>query len=127
MKGVRRHGTSPELIMRRLVRASGAQFRLHNRDLPGSPDLANRSKGWAVFVNGCFWHGHEECPAARLPKTNSAFWSAKIADNVRRDKRKLEQLTGLGFKVLVVWECDLKRQTAHEKLLRSIRRLTLRR
>src|SRR5262249_22153551 len=87
----------------------GARFTTHNRDLPGSPDLANRSKGWSVFVHGCFWHGHEGCKKATVPKRNNAFWKKKIADNRARDVRKEAALRQLGHDVIVVWQCEAER------------------
>jgi DNA mismatch endonuclease (patch repair protein) len=99
--------TRPELIVRRVVHSLGHRFRIHNRDLPGSPDLANRRRGWAIFVHGCYWHGHEGCPRATVPKTNSDWWIEKFADNRRRDIRKEALLREMGVRVIVVWECEL--------------------
>lgn len=109
MKRVRRQGTDLELAVRRYLWHQGVRFSIHNRDLPGSPDIANRRRRWAVFVHGCFWHGHRGCSLARLPKTNQAFWSQKIRDNRRRDARKVKQLQALGFLVITVWGCEIKR------------------
>jgi DNA mismatch endonuclease (patch repair protein) len=95
------------LIVRRVVHSLGHRFRIHNRDLPGSPDLANRRRGWAIFVHGCYWHGHEGCPRATVPKTNSDWWIEKFADNRRRDIRKEALLREMGVRVIVVWECEL--------------------
>jgi len=99
--------TKPELLVRRIVHELGHRFRVLNRDLPGSPDLANRKRGWAVFVHGCYWHGHVGCSRATVPKSNREWWVAKFEDNRRRDLRKADQLRALGFRVLVVWECEL--------------------
>jgi DNA mismatch endonuclease (patch repair protein) len=108
MSRVRQRDTSLEIIVRRWVTALGARFRTKNRDLPGSPDLANRRKGWAIYVHGCFWHGHPGCRAAKLPTSNRGFWAVKIQDNRRRDARKLRQLRVLGYRVLVIWGCRIK-------------------
>ena len=106
MGKVRQRGTAPELIVRRAVRRIGLHYRLRNRDLPGSPDLANRSRRFAVFVHGCFWHQHLHCPRATVPKRNRGFWVAKFAANRARDDRSVEALRQLGYTVLVVWECE---------------------
>lgn len=101
-------GTAPELAVRAMVRELGARYRTKNRDLPGSPDLANRRRRWAIFVHGCYWHGHLGCDRATLPKRNRGFWRAKFAANRARDSRKAAELRALGFRVITTWECDLK-------------------
>lgn len=106
MARVRRGGTKPELRVRRYLSSLGIRYRTKNRDLPGSPDLANRSKKLAVFVHGCFWHRHEHCKAATIPKANSAFWRSKFAANVSRDARARERLETMGYTVKTVWECQ---------------------
>jgi DNA mismatch endonuclease (patch repair protein) len=107
MKAVRRRDTKPEMEARRLLWEAGARFRLCPQDLPGTPDIANKSARWAVFVNGCFWHGHRNCARATLPKSNRPFWEEKLAANRRRDARKALALRHLGYQVLVVWQCEL--------------------
>jgi DNA mismatch endonuclease (patch repair protein) len=104
---VRQRGTAPELVVRGLLTALGHRFRLRNRDLPGSPDIANRRQRWAVFVHGCFWHRHG-CKATTTPGNNRAFWEAKFERNVARDRRTQGELEALGYRVLVVWECETK-------------------
>lgn len=97
--------TSTELVVRRALHAAGLRFRVHNRDLPGSPDIANRSAKWAVFVHGCFWHHHENCRRATIPKRNRAFWLKKFAANRSRDAAKARRLRLLGYQVFQIWEC----------------------
>src|SRR5215207_2084244 len=92
MKRVGQRDTGPELQLRRWLWGHGVRFTIHNRDLPGSPDLANRTGRWAIFVHGCFWHGHEGCRRSRLPKRNIEVWREKIAGNRARDLAKAEQL-----------------------------------
>lgn len=106
MGGVRQRGTTPELEVRHTLRRSGLHYTLRNRDLPGSPDLANRSRRFAVFVHGCFWHQHPDCRFATIPKRNREFWLAKFAANRRRDARSVGELRQRGYTVLVVWECE---------------------
>lgn len=105
---IRQRGTRAELLVRQLLTDLGLHFRTSNRDLAGSPDLANRSQRWAVFVNGCFWHSHVGCSRATIPKRNRAFWTAKFKANRARDRRVIATLTRQGIRVIVVWECELK-------------------
>ena len=100
--------TSVEVLVRKLLHADGIRYRIHNRDLPGSPDVANRSQRWAIFVHGCFWHHHEGCPRATIPKRNRKFWLKKFDANRNRDRTAVDQLRGLGFRCFVVWECQLR-------------------
>lgn len=106
MGKIRQHGTKPELVVRRAARLHGARFTCMNQDLPGSPDLANRTRKFAVFVNGCYWHRHEGCSRATIPRTNIDFWLAKFFRNVARDKAAIRTLKALGFRVAVIWECE---------------------
>lgn len=117
------HETSgPEQIVRRLLFAAGLRFRNQNRDLPGSPDLANRSKKWAVFVHGCYWHHHAGCHRATVPVRNRVFWLAKFQDNRRRDRRVVSRLEAEGFTVAVVWECEMpKHRLLGQRLSRVVR------
>lgn len=111
MKRVRREGTTPEVILRKELHRSGFRFRLNVRRLPGSPDIVLARYRTAIFVHGCFWHGHE-CRAGQLPKTNREYWSEKIRENRERDQRKSSQLEEAGFRVVVVWTCELPEATA---------------
>lgn len=106
MGRVRQAGTAPELIVRRALTALGMRYTTRNRDLPGSPDLANRSRLWAVFVHGCYWHRHARCRMATTPKTNTGFWLAKFARNVARDRAVRTELRRGGYDVLIIWECE---------------------
>ena len=107
MRGIRQKDTKPEIVVRKLLHELGHRYRVRNRDLPGSPDVANRSRRWAVFVHGCYWHRHG-CKATTTPKRNRAFWEAKFARNVERDAESAAALWKLGFTVVVVWECETK-------------------
>ena len=112
MRRVRRKGTPVERFVARLCRELGLGYRLNVPSLPGSPDLANKTKRWAIFVNGCFWHGHRNCALATAPKRNKEFWSRKFADNRARDARKVVALRRLGFKVAIVWQCETENRDA---------------
>ena len=105
----KRSDTAPERVVRRILSTLGHRFRLDNRDLPGSPDLANRSGKWAMFVHGCYWHQHRGCPRATIPKRNRDWWKAKFRDNRRRDARKTRALEEEGYTVVTVWECETRR------------------
>lgn len=107
MKAVRQRDTAPEKAVRILLHRLGARYRICPSDLPGRPDIANKARRWCVFVHGCFWHGHASCPRARLPKTNHRWWREKIAANRARDAHKEKALRALGFRVDVVWQCEL--------------------
>ena len=106
MGRIRQYGTSAEIKVRKAATAIGMHYRTRNRDLPGNPDLANRSKKWAVFVHGCFWHHHHGCTSATTPKTNRSFWLEKFAQNKARDASGIAALMALSFDVAVVWECE---------------------
>ena len=103
---VRQKDTKPELAVRKILTELGLRYRVRNRDLPGSPDIANRKQKWVVFVHGCFWHRHPGCPRASTPKRNAAFWNAKFEANQRRDARAARQLRAMGFRVIRIWECQ---------------------
>lgn len=123
MKAVRRRDTKPEVVARSILWNAGARFRLCPSDLPGTPDIANKRARWVVFVHGCFWHGHRNCPLATMPKSNRAFWEEKLAANRRRDARKATALRRLGYRVLVLWQCELRDS---EAVLRRFSRVCLR-
>lgn len=114
---VRQKDTKPELAVRRILWELGHRYRVRNRDLPGSPDIANRFRGWAVFVHGCFWHRHPGCRRKSTPKRNAAFWEAKFATNQRRDARVARQLRAMGFRVIRIWECQAEKPEAVRKRL----------
>ena len=115
MAAVRSKNTKPELLVRRELHARGYRFWLHRRDLPGTPDIVFPSRKSAIFVNGCFWHGHE-CPSGALPATRRAFWEAKIGRNKDRDAKSRVELEAAGWSVLVVWECDLRQRDTVDRI-----------
>lgn len=110
-----RRDTKPELVVRRVLRELGLSYRIGVESLPGSPDIANRKRRWAIFVHGCYWHHHSGCRRATLPKNNREWWVAKFAANRERDARKVADLENRGMHVLVVWECE----TGDEERLRE--------
>jgi DNA mismatch endonuclease (patch repair protein) len=120
MRAVKSRDTGPEKQIRALLRAFAPGYRLHRRDLPGSPDIAYVGRKCAIFVHGCFWHGHD-CPrGARAPKTNVEYWTRKIARNRARDEAALNGLDALGWRALVAWECELKTPELAARLRRFV-------
>ena len=107
MSRIRQKGTAPELAVRRAVAGLGLRYTTNNKDLPGSPDLANRSRRWAIFVHGCYWHRHAGCHMATTPRTNTEFWLNKFARNVERDNEARAALRQAGYRVLTFWQCEL--------------------
>jgi len=109
MSRVRDRDTKPEMLVRRMVHRMGFRYRLHDRRLPGSPDLVFKSRRKAIFVHGCFWHRHPDpsCKLARMPKSRLDFWKPKLEGNRQRDLRFQSELDAIGWKYLVVWECEL--------------------
>jgi DNA mismatch endonuclease, patch repair protein len=120
MARVRQIGTSPELAVRALLRDLGIKTRNNSARLPGSPDLYDPGRRVAIFVHGCFWHRHRGCRACTSPKNNAEYWTEKFKQNVARDRRKSSELRQLGYRVLTVWECQVK---STDKLARLARRL----
>jgi DNA mismatch endonuclease (patch repair protein) len=100
--------TAPEIKVRSLIHRLGYRFRLHSKKLPGTPDLVFPSRKKVIFVHGCFWHGHQDCPKFRIPKSNSEFWQAKLQANISRDDRNIKELSKLGWTSLVIWQCELQ-------------------
>ena len=123
MRAVKRANTAPEIIVRQVLHALGLRFRLHRRDLPGSPDVVLPRFRTVIFVHGCFWHRHPDCRYTTTPKTRQEYWLPKFAANIERDLRKEAQLQALGWRVLLVWECETKQR--EELTLRLRRELKL--
>ncbi|MXQ07883.1 DNA mismatch endonuclease Vsr [Alphaproteobacteria bacterium GH1-50] len=117
MRRIRSKDMKPEMHVRRIVHGMGYRFRLHRKDLPGKPDLVFGPRKAVVFVHGCFWHQHN-CRAGRIPSSNSDYWTPKLARNVERDVSARTALEEAGWRVLVVWECELKDEAAIRKRLR---------
>ena len=121
MRAVKSRDTTPELAVRRILRAAGIGYRLGGRGLPGRPDLVMQGRRVAVFVHGCFWHGHD-CPrGARQPKANADYWSAKIGRNRTRDAVATAALEAAGWRVVTVWECGLKVPGFADRLVAEVR------
>jgi DNA mismatch endonuclease (patch repair protein) len=118
MSNVRSSGTKPEVIVRKKLHSLGFRFRLHKKALPGKPDIVLPKHQAVVFVHGCFWHHHKGCGKSKLPASNAKFWETKIFENARRDAKVRSELKRLGWRVLVIWECETKSGTYVQKLRR---------
>ena len=110
MSHIRSKATKPEMVVRRWLWAHGYRYRLNVKSVPGKPDIVMRKYRTAIFVNGCFWHGHEGCKQFVLPKTNTDFWRTKIEQNRTRDTRNYDELMHAGWQVIVLWQCKLNKQ-----------------
>ena len=111
MSHIRSKDTKPEVLVRRFLFANGFRFRVHRTDLPGKPDIVLPKYKTAIFINGCFWHGHTGCKYATIPETNREFWQSKITGNVERDMKTYSRLAELGWTVIEIWQCQLKSKT----------------
>jgi DNA mismatch endonuclease, patch repair protein len=116
MSGIKGKDTKPEIAVRRFLHRQGFRYRLHASELSGKPDIVLPKYRTAIFVHGCFWHQHPNCPFAAVPQTNKAFWRKKLAANVERDKKAIDTLRKQGWRVLIVWECE----TRSEEQLHSL-------
>ena len=115
MSKIKGKNTKPELIIRRALFKEGYRYRLYRKDLPGNPDIVFSSRRKVIFVNGCFWHGHD-CKKAAMPTTNREFWEKKLNGNKERDKRNLGKLKAIGWKSLVIWQCQIKKSTLENQI-----------
>lgn len=120
MAAIKGKDTKPELLVRKYLFSRGLRFRVQVRKMPGNPDIVLPKYKTVIFVNGCFWHGHEGCKYFRLPKSNVMFWKEKIVRNLSRDIHNEETLRALGWKVIRVWECDIRRVSGREKYLQHL-------
>ena len=120
MRRVKGANTTPELKVRRALTKLGARFRLHRKDLPGAPDIVLPGRRLALFVHGCFWHGHDCARGGREPKANADYWRAKIGRNRARDAANLQRLADLGWRAETIWECELKDAAALDARLKAL-------
>ncbi|HQC82107.1 MAG TPA: very short patch repair endonuclease [Bacillota bacterium] len=121
MSRVRSVDTNPEKIVRSWLHLNGWRFRLHDKTLPGSPDIVMKKYGTVIFIHGCFWHSHQGCRRATIPKTNREFWEKKLKGNLERDKKAREQLSQMGWKVIVIWECEVKNGKFKDIIIKSLK------
>jgi len=126
MSRIRKTNTKPELLIRSHLFKAGFRYRLYNKKLPGNPDIVLPKYKAIVFVNGCFWHAHEGCKYNKMPKTRTEYWIPKITGNAQRDKINLKALKKLGWKIFVIWECELRKESLQKTLSKFVYRLTKR-
>lgn len=112
--------TKPEIMVRKYLFSKGFRFRKNVQSLPGTPDIVLPKYKTVIFVHGCFWHGHESCKRSALPETNKVFWRNKINATQERDRRKVEELEKLGWKVIVIWQCEIKNFNKQNERLHAI-------
>ncbi len=124
MSKIRGKDTKPEIILRQYLFSKGLRFRKNDKRYPGSPDVVLPKYNTIIFVNGCFWHLHKDCKYARMPKSNVEFWQKKLYGNRERDKRNKKDLEEMGWKVITVWECELKKDKREETLKKLYDQIT---
>lgn len=125
MRRIRSRDMKPELVVRSMLHRLGYRFRLHAKDLPGKPDIVRRNQQQVIFVHGCFWHQHPKagCLDSRLPRSNNSYWLPKLSGNILRDKRNIAKLRRAGWKVLVIWECEIQnKEKLQQQLLKFLKR-----
>ena len=120
MSNIKGKDTKPEIIVRKFLFSKGLRFRIHRKDLSGNPDLVLPKYKTVIFINGCFWHGHDNCKYFRLPKSNIEFWKTKINRNKERDILNIAKLTEQGWRVLRVWECEIRNLSFRQKSLDAL-------
>jgi DNA mismatch endonuclease (patch repair protein) len=116
MSRIRSGNTKPEMLVRRYLHAQGFRYKLHDKTLPGKPDLVLPKYKTVIFIHGCFWHGHPRCQYFVMPKTRTEWWAEKINGNIAKDEKAIAALHHLGWKVIVVWECGLKKGSVEDTL-----------
>ncbi len=124
MGNVKSKHTKPEILVRHFLHSKGFRFRIHDKKLPGKPDIKLTKYKTVIFVNGCFWHGHENCRIYVMPKSNVEFWNNKIAKNISRDRIIINNLQDLGWRVIKVWECSLKGTKREQTLNALVEKIT---
>lgn len=124
MSHIRSKDTKPEQLVRQALWHKGFRYRLHVKDLPGKPDIVLPKYKTAIFVNGCFWHGHKGCKDFVIPKSNTSFWLEKIGKNKNRDEQNITALISAGWKVITIWECELKKPVIEATLSELLQTLT---
>ncbi|WP_374949783.1 very short patch repair endonuclease [Mucilaginibacter sp.] len=123
MKNVKGKHTKPELLVRKFLFSKGFRFRIHDKKLPGKPDIKLTKYKTVIFVNGCFWHGHQHCNIYVMPKSNIDFWNSKIERNINRDEVTMKNLKELGWNVIILWECSLKKRKIENTLNEVVEKL----
>ena len=119
MSNIKSTNTKPEILIRKSLFSKGFRYRINVKHLPGKPDMVFRKYSAVIFINGCFWHQHT-CAKSKLPETNKMFWEKKLSDNIARDKRNIDELLNLGWRVCIIWECAIKKTQMLAKIIQVI-------
>lgn len=122
MSRIKNKNTKPEILVRKFLFANGFRFRINDKKLPGKPDIVLPKYKTVIFVNGCFWHGHESCKYFKLPATRTEWWKEKIEGNIKNDLKKHILLTEAGYRVIVIWECEIKNKSVYTTIVDKLRR-----
>jgi DNA mismatch endonuclease (patch repair protein) len=120
MSRIRNKDTKPEMLVRKFLFANGFRYRINDKKLPGKPDIVLPKYKTVIFVNGCFWHGHENCKYFKLPATRTEWWREKIEGNIKNDIKKHDQLREAGYRVVVIWSCEIKNKTVYNRLIDEV-------
>ena len=120
MSAIKSKNTKPEIAVRKLLHSMGYRFRLHRKDLPGSPDIVLPKYKTVIFVHGCFWHRHENCKYASTPKTRKEFWENKFKSNLKRDAEVQEKIKNIGWQSVVIWECEIKNKSKLKNIFNNL-------
>lgn len=120
MAKIKGKNTKLEILVRKFLFSKGFRYRINDKNLPGTPDIVLPKYNTVIFVHGCFWHGHPGCRKGRLPTSNIEYWGKKIPENVERDKKKIEKLEKIGWRVIVVWQCEIDNKAQRELLLNRL-------
>lgn len=123
MQQIKGKNTKPEMLLRKILFSKGYRYRINSKNLQGKPDIVLKKYNTVIFVHGCFWHGHKNCKYFVIPKTRTAFWTEKINTNIKRDQNNVESLLNLGWNVITVWECELKKDKIEETIDKLIMEL----
>ncbi len=123
MSQIKGKNTKPELLVRRFLHSNGFRYKLHDKNLPGKPDIVLSKYKTIIEVQGCFWHAHEGCKYFTFPKSNISYWKEKIDYNIQRDKRNHKKLSQLGYRLIIIWECMLKKDLINETLNELIKKI----
>ena len=121
MSQIKSKDTKPELLIRKFLFANGFRYKLHDKTMPGKPDIVLPKFKTVIFVNGCFWHGHENCSFFKLPKTRTKWWREKIEKNRMNDTLKQSKLVEMNYRVITVWECEIKNKTIYTNLVKNVK------
>lgn len=120
MSKIRGQKTKPEELVRKFLFSKGLRYLINDKRYPGKPDIVLPKYNTLIFVHGCYWHGHENCKASKLPETNTDFWRKKISDTIARDRKNIEKLRNDGWKVIIVWQCEIKNKIGREQKLKLL-------